>query len=295
MDRRRAWVLNLDAEDELARPAGATMSDATRARRATLRPALEALLRPGDVVLDEAVQVRLPAGEFDGRAWCPTPRALRTLQRAGAKVPDAPVRAVLRGANHRAFCAALGQTLPGGCWADTVEAVEETVTGAGQGRGWLLKRALGYAGRGRLRVSAGVLDAAARRWVVASLRGGDGLQVEPWVERAGDYALHGWLPRDGETVWGQPTVQVCDMHCAWRESRRAGAGEITEAEGSALAMAAREAAESLRALGYWGAFGVDAFRWRDGEGRLRWNPRCEVNARYTMGWTMGMGENRGEG
>jgi hypothetical protein len=44
--------------------------------------------------------------------------------------------------------------------------------------------------------------------------------------------------------------------------------------------------------GYYGPFGIDAFRWRDQNGKQQWNPRCEINARYSMGWSIGMGQSR---
>ena len=41
--------------------------------------------------------------EFEGRAWCPTPSALRAIAEAGAIVPPAPPLDVLITANHRRF------------------------------------------------------------------------------------------------------------------------------------------------------------------------------------------------
>lgn len=49
---------------------------------------------------------------------------------------------------------------------------------------------------------------------------------------------------------------------------------------------------ALAAQGYFGAFGVDAYRHRllDGSGRTALNPLSEINARYTMDWALAMGE-----
>jgi hypothetical protein len=41
-------------------------------------------------------------------------------------------------------------------------------------------------------------------------------------------------------------------------------------------------AEVLRDAGYFGPFGIDAYRWRDGATQY-FNPRSEINARYSMG------------
>jgi hypothetical protein len=47
----------------------------------------------------------------------------------------------------------------------------------------------------------------------------------------------------------------------------------------------------LRDHGYFGPFGIDGFRWR-WAGRTGLRPRCEINARYTIGWAIGMGDRR---
>ena len=102
----RAWVLNLDAEHELA--AGRRYAP-TRALQAIVarerRRLLGTLVAPGDIVLDDVVledvvleDVVLSQDEaldpertrgLEGRAWSPTPRALARLAAAGAHVPAA--------------------------------------------------------------------------------------------------------------------------------------------------------------------------------------------------------------
>jgi hypothetical protein len=245
------------------------------------------LLGPGDVVL--AAGTRAGEGRH-GRAWCPTPQALSALARAGARLPAAPPVEVIRRVNHRRFCADLGQGLPGARYVATRAELASAV-GAGKGR-WVLKRPFGFAGRGRLRVTAGRLGAAEERWIDASLASGEGLQVEPWVERAGDFALHGHLSPSGAILLGEPTVQRCDASGAWIESARAEPGALSAPEREALFGATEEAAQALLSAGYFGPFGVDAFRFRDLGGALHFNPRCEINARYSMGWAIGMGARR---
>src|SRR5262245_26559172 len=116
-----AWVLNLDAEYELASPDAHTPSAATARRMTELVRALAPLLGPDDVVLGENDVVAgealaggaptTPAQMWTGRAWCPTPRALLRLKKAGAIPVAAPDFDVLRRVNHRRFNADLGQTL----------------------------------------------------------------------------------------------------------------------------------------------------------------------------------------
>ena len=284
----RAWLLNFDAEVELADPSARTMSRAMEARSQALVERVRGLLGPGDVVIVPGIRVP----DHVGRAWCPTPRAMAAIARAGARGPAAPTIAVIHRVNHRRFCADLGQMLPGARYVTSRAELDATL--ATSEGAWVLKRPFGFAGRGRLRITGGLqcTNAAARRWIETSLATGEGLQVEPWVERAGDFAMHGHVSATGELTLGDATSQRCDAGGAWIASERAGEGELSALEHAALTSAAAEAAHALAAAGYFGPFGVDAFRWRDAGGTLHFNPRCEINARYSMGWAVGMGTRR---
>jgi hypothetical protein len=286
MATRRAWALNFDADTELDHGSAHTPSRAMRARFAALAERVRDLLGAGDVVIDPST--RLPEGAFVGRAFCPTPSALRALQRARAELPAAPAVEVLRRVNHRRFSADLGQTLPGARWASSWAEVREAVSDPSPTDRWLLKRPFGFSGRGRISVARGSIDEAARRWIEASIGEGEGLQVEPWVDRALDAGLHGYLSAAGAIAIGEPTVQRIDARGAWLGSARAAPGDLAPGEIEALFAEARATASALRAAGYFGPFGIDAFRWRDGGGE-RFNPRVEINARYSMGWAVGMG------
>jgi hypothetical protein len=245
-----------------------------------------ALLAPGDVGLGPGVA----AARHAGRAWCPTPGALAAIAAAGARVPAAPPFEVIRRVNHRRFCADLGQTLEGARYVTSRAELDAALAQRPAGP-WVLKRPFGFAGRGRLLFTPGPPSSAAERWIEASLAAGEGLQVEPWVERAGDFALHGHLSAAGAVTLGEPTSQRCDARGAWVASARAGEGELSSAERAALTSAAEEAAAALAGAGYFGPFGVDAFRFREAHA-LRFDPRCEINARYSMGWAVGMGARR---
>lgn len=292
MARARAWILNFDAEDELDRGAGHTSSRAVRARFTGLAARVSALLVPGDVIVDPAAPIALAPDAFSGRAWCPTPGARRLLERVSAVVPAAPSLAVLRRVNHRRFCADLGQTLPGARYVDTLDDVVTIVNTPSPSGAWLLKRPFGFAGRGRRRLRPGAFDPAERAWIEASLATGEGLQIEPWVELAGDVGLHGFLAASGALVLGAPTVQRTDATGAWSASLPAAPGELSAAEERSLFDAMDATAAALREAGYFGPFGIDAFRWLGEGGAPRWNPRGEINARYSMGWAVGMGARR---
>ena len=277
-----AWVLNFDAEDELASATATTTSRPMRARFEAIA-ARAGIVGAGDVVIDDAWIRNATNGErheFLGRAWCPTASALARMRAAGVTVPNAPRMEVLRRVNHRLFCAELGQTLPGAVFVASADECERVVRSGA----WLLKRAFGFAGRGRRKVATLTVDDA--RWIEASMRAG-GLQVEPLVAIDRDYAIHGVIAEDGALTLGVPTAQRCDEHGAWIASERA--TDLAEAERGALEREARTVARALADAAYFGPFNVDAYRWRDGDAR-RFNPRSEINARYSMGFMTGFGD-----
>lgn len=289
-----AWVFNLDAEDELARGGPHTPTNAVQARVTSLLPLLAPLMKPGDEVLWPGESSSLRAST--GRAWCPTPWACMQMTRAGLSVPPAPPAQVLRKVNHRAFAHDLGQALPAarivGSQSELLQALGDSraLAEVSIERNWLLKRPLGYAGRGRRKVASATLSEPDRVWIEAALRSRDGLSVEPFVERVLDCALHGFLESDGALTLGRPTVQTVDPSGTWQATKFAAPGDLSPLEVELLTQAAASTAKALSKAGYFGPFGLDAFRWRAPDGTLHFQPRCEVNARYSMGWAIGMGD-----
>jgi hypothetical protein len=108
------------------------------------------------------------------------------------------------------------------------------------------------------------------------------------VERELDVAVHGYVHTDAPPRFGVAVVQECSMSGAWLRSRPPLPGELTEPEAGQLLSTAAQVALALHDAGYFGPFGVDAYRWRDASGSVYFNPRSEINARYTMGWHIGM-------
>lgn len=280
MPPERAWVLNFDAEDELAHGKTHTPSNATRLRAEACVPWLRAsgLIGPHDVVAWPSAEV-VQAERF--LAWCPTRSAMREAARHGGTVVG-PSMEVLRAVNHRGFCAALGQTLPGARFVRTEGELDEAFAARADVDNWLLKRAFGYAGRGRKRLRPREERTHEERaWIAASLE--EGLQVEPLVSRQLDVGLHGALTSEGLLMRGAPTVQEIDDAGQWRSTRLATEGELDARELASLDQAFDEVAAALKRAGYFGPFGVDAFRYDGG-----FQPRSELNARYSMGWAVGM-------
>jgi len=286
-----AWVLNLDADDELRNPTGYAPTAAVARRIQLLEPRLRGLVAADDVILKSATV--LGQGDYLGQAWCPTPRAVARLAASGALLPNTPSLAVLRQVNHRGFCAALGQTLEAAAYVRSLDDLHEHLA-LHAPRTWVLKCPHGFSGRGMRRVVTVDGNAAVRRWIDVALRQDGGLQVEPWVDRERDFGLHGYVDDTGAVCLGEPTVQECDARGAWIRTRAPVPGELGLEEQDLLRATAERVSTALAHAGYFGPFGIDAYRWRDARGLLHFNPQSEINARFSMGWHVGMGEWRPE-
>lgn len=264
-----AWVLNLGAELELDRrtPSEALRRHADRWRRSMRMPT-------GDVVLDIDEDAR--AEGLEGRCWCPTPRALARLRLAGARVPDAPPVDVLRRVNERGFAHSLC-ALP-----DAVRCCDAPCTRAAVSRRgrWLMVRALSFAGRGQRRVDSGRLGESDEAWLRGVLTQGP-VYVLPRVDIELEVSLHGLLGDSLRT--GKVVVSGIDRHGQWQRTRLE-VGELRDIERRALHETFDRVADALRGAGYFGPFGIDAFRYDGG-----FHPLSDINARYTMGWSLGMG------
>ncbi len=288
MAARFAWALNLDADLELA--AGARY-DLRKSLRLAMRPHIErlaaSLLSEGDVLVDDDSAPGIAAG-LPGRAFCPTPRALAILRRAGAEPEPHPNVDVLRRVNSRAFASSLGTTLPGAAFVTELEVARAMLRAEPpEGDAWRVKHAFGMAGRNQRVVSARRVDDRALGFVQAGLAVG-GVQIEPNVPVAAEYAQHGVLAGDGSVVLGAPVRQRCDAHGAWRASEPVLVAELGDLA-DRIDEECRRVARALLAAGYFGPFGVDAFTYGDRAGALRFQPRSEINARYSMGFAAGWG------
>jgi hypothetical protein len=272
------WLLNLDAELEFdgRSPVGA----ARRAAVERFRPVARALLDPGDLELGEV------SGGEAGRtaaAWCATPRAHALLARAGADTSALCAPEVVRTVLSRAFARELRAKDEPGDFVRTPGELEALLARGRGGADWLAKREYSLAGRGRRRLRAGALTPQDSVWLAASFARG-GLQVEPWYRVEAEFALHGHLARDGTLRRGRLCRQVVDAHGSWLESAAADERELDAPETRELQAAFERAARALRAAGYHGPFGLDAFRHAQGFRAL-----SELNARHSMGWAVGLG------
>jgi hypothetical protein len=285
--RPRLWVLNLDAEFELA-STGRYQTPAPVQR--ALEPWIEharALLAPEDRLIDAWAPRHRGQPLGPGVAWCPTPSALERLQRAGAEVPAGPSLAVLQRVNRRSFYVELGGGAPGACFLTEPDQLARVLRDRA-GAPWLFKRAFGFAGRGQRRILGGP-SADDQRWLADSLRLG-GVVAEPWLELEREVCLHGWLAADGELALGRVCVQLTDEQRAWCGSRRAKPDELEPTQTQLLFETAERVGAALSRAEYFGPFGIDAYLWRNARGALELNPLGELNARYTMGFGVGFSQ-----
>lgn len=293
----RAWVLNLDAEHELAarqRYAPTLHVKAIVARES--RPLIGQLLRPGDVLVSEEVlraggeQAHAARG-LVGMAWSPTPSALALLRRAGARPTEAAPLEVLRCVNARAFTVPVREPLAQSSFAkhiaETLELALEQIARPAED-GWLVRRSFGAAGRGRRRIAAGSPSAAERAWLEASLRIG-ALVIEPWVHVTREYTRSAWVDRDGRTLISPPCFQATDANGAWTRTERAERGAVPREDDARLEQTVEVVGRALAEAGYFGPFGIDAYRHRrPGSIESVLNPLSEINARFTMDWATAM-------
>ena len=277
-----AWVMNLDAELELASPSEYSRSTRMLARLADRGSELVATFERCF-----GIQAVLVDGELDmgwtGQAWCPTQSAHAALARCGVAKLHSPSTEVIARVNHRAFAVEILQTLPGSCFVTTLAELDAVVS-QDSPLGWLLKRPYGFAGRSRKHLE-GPPRGADRTWAEASMRAyGLGLQVEPCVDIELEVSMHGILAESCAAAFGPAVVQNCDQAGAWISQRPVGAGELTEADLSSFAVNAQTVVRALADASYFGPFSIDGFVWRSSDGERRVQPLSDLNARYTMGF-----------
>lgn len=277
----RAWLLNLDAELELRRPLRYQPTHASLRACAVFEPVARSLVANGDIVLSRAEPLVAGCAKgYLGAAWCPTPSALAWLARAGAQLEPQPSLECLQRVNHRSFHAGLGQPLDGATFAADPDAARRLLARP-RSEGWMVKRGFGFAGRSNRRFPSEP-SADDWRWLDHAFLDG-GVQIEPWLAIESEFSLHGRLERDGSAVFGVACtrLEAAPPHYAHADQT------LSSSEREALYAEAERTRVALAGAGYFGPFGIDAFRYSTAGG-VRFNPRSEINARHTLAYATGM-------
>ena len=275
-----AWVLNLDAELELARPQFEYVPRLKLVQQLSLHgQGSRALLGPGDVLVEPGSGL---LRGYVGRAWSPTKLALARLLGAGVEPEPHPEPCVLRRVNHRLFAHEAGGGLPGQQYFTERAPLEALLRRAE--RPWLLKRPMAFAGRGQMRFYGPISDKQ-WSWLDVSLKQ-DGLVLEPLVTPTLEVSLHGFIWPDGRHELGRTCVQEVTERGVFRAVRLAEPGELDPAELVALRETGERVASLLYRAGYFGPFGSDGYRYLLREER-GFCALSEINARYTMSFVTG--------
>ena len=93
----------------------------------------------------------------------------------------------------------------------------------------------------------------------------------------------------GEVVISAPCFQATTPTGAWLRTEPAQRGQVARNDDLRLEQACATAGAALARAGYFGPFGIDAFRHRTPgkAGTDVLNPLSEINARLTMDWVTG--------
>jgi hypothetical protein len=279
------WILNPDAELELARPEGYT----------TAKPAILAMARNADkfVWLTEIDPSFLVEPISSGRGepallWCPTPSAQKRALVAGFTIPEAPSLNVLQTANSKVNL--LQAALPGPKLRAYVRTAEELTSICHQldaNEAVRAKRGFAFAGRNQRRLGR-ILRPDDQRYIADSLRTG-GLLVESQQTIFREWSIHGVVWGGSASFGGKAAFELTlGRPCQLTLDEYGSVSRIEASDGapSVLPSFAEQAALWLFQVGYFGPFGLDVI---EGDHGL---VASDLNARFTLGWSIGLGAAR---
>lgn len=162
----------------------------------------------------------------------------------------------------------------------------------------VVKEALGLAGSNAIRLWEPTLLAAQRQWMTNRFAAGARLVVEPWLERVCDFSIQyemgarGLQVRGYTTLLNDPNGQFLGNLAAPNAARHLPAAvsaafrepaDITVQLQARFEQLRHRLEAELAARRFVGPLGIDAFVYRDADGRPRLKPVVEINPRYTMG------------
>jgi len=162
----------------------------------------------------------------------------------------------------------------------------------------VVKESFGLAGSNAIRLFEPEILETHRRWIANAVDNGQELVVEPWLERVLDFSVQLEMTADGLKLCGYTSL-LNDAKGQFQANTAApGHQKKIPADLIALFPEPSDIAQRLHALyanifasleeklcraNYLGPAGIDAFAYRDIEGKIRLKPIVEINPRHTMG------------
>jgi hypothetical protein len=262
----RTLICNLDHEERLA-------GIPVRARPEIERKLAASFLflgGPDDMAVAERELPEAFRARFPG-----LPRIVREVEgTGGAKLEWAPTEpaAVIRRVSSKVFALEVVRRLGLEVVGTACRSVREVAARLPEGR-WVVKRAFGHGGLGHFLGAGRALPPNAPGWIEKALASGEPVVLEPWVERDADYSVQ--LEVAGEVTVLAVLELLVTAQGSYRGNR---VGTVPPEVTAELARVGTLVGEALRAEGYRGPAGVDAYV---SGGKLR--PLVEVNPRHTMG------------
>jgi hypothetical protein len=217
-----------------------------------------------------------------GRVWGWSISSIRRLEDYYCMC-DHPSFDIVARVNSRAFSADIARTMGLKTAGKVVSSIEElTQEIASRSGPSLVKPLFGSSGIGHIIVrGVGDHEGLTRSGSLIG-KSGQGVSVEPLLDRIDDYAANFFLERDG-------TISNISFHQGIVDGRGVFRGIILRPDTIFLEIFYEDLFRSVEVVGaalhnagYFGDVGIDAFSYND-SGTLRMNPLCEINARITMG------------
>jgi uncharacterized ferritin-like protein (DUF455 family) len=162
----------------------------------------------------------------------------------------------------------------------------------------VIKESLGLAGSHAMRLFEPEILETHRRWIANTVTNGRQLVVEPWLERELDFSVQLEMSDEGLKLCGY-TGLINDARGQFQANvalpghqKKIPTNLITlfpEPPDIAQRLHALFAEifslleDELRRAKFLGPIGIDAFAYRDADGKIRLKPIVEINPRYTMG------------
>ncbi|MCH2108074.1 MAG: hypothetical protein MK135_02005 [Polyangiaceae bacterium] len=279
------WVLHPDAERELAARHSYEVKSAYKRRIEERRKLFEGLSMNDAMLFVHELDSRYR--DYQPVFWCPTKYALERSAAAGLVASVYPAMEVLRVVHDKRF---LSRELSELCIPGrrVISSLDEWESCRQETEGPIrTKRPFGYAGKGQ-RTWQLAMRKDDRKWLDDSLRQG-GFVAEPFLAEAREFSVHGLVDADGVLLGSPCRLETDQAGAPVSICRLESGGTVTgaPAEEDVQAIGTR-VGEALHSAGYFGAFGIDLL----GVGKHFF--LVDLNPRFSLGWSIGLGEKRAE-